>query len=263
MKELIRKFFRSLGLSVTKLSSPNPLTPQLHKTIRELRYVLENELDHLGDEKPREVELIARLDGTQPTEAYYIIDALRSVKGLEGDVCEMGVAQGFTSALIANEIIDGDKKLWLYDSFEGLPMPTEKDKLIDDIFNLGSIEQYHKTMKHSQDSVVSNLRFVDFPNERTAVVPGFIEDLDDEQKLPNMVSFAYLDFDFYEPIKLGLEKLHPKMNVGGKFVVDDYGFFSSGVKTAVDEFLQEHPGYEFTNPVKSAGKFCVLTKRSS
>src|SRR5450755_2563393 len=75
-------------------------------------------------------ELLAKLLGTQLSEAVYIINCLHRSLKLPGDVCEFGIAQGATSALLANEIRDTDKLLWLFDSFEGLPTPTEKDSLI-------------------------------------------------------------------------------------------------------------------------------------
>jgi len=85
---------------------------------------------------------MVQLMGTQLSEALHVVAHLNRTLHLEGDVCEFGVAQGATSALIANEIRETNKKLWLFDSFEGLPRPTEQDILIDDIFNLGSIEKY-------------------------------------------------------------------------------------------------------------------------
>jgi len=50
------------------------------------------------------IKLLARLLGTPPSEAYFIVQALGKCKDVSGDVCEFGVAQGETSALIANEI---------------------------------------------------------------------------------------------------------------------------------------------------------------
>ena len=80
--------------------------------------------------------------GTNLVEALFLLNELSQAMHLDGDVCEFGIAQGATSALIGNEIRNTSKALWLFDSFEGLPRPTEKDKLIDDIFSLGSIEKY-------------------------------------------------------------------------------------------------------------------------
>ena len=48
------------------------------------------------------IALMGRLLGTQPPEAYAIVQALQYTRDVPGDVCEFGVAQGETSALIAN-----------------------------------------------------------------------------------------------------------------------------------------------------------------
>ncbi len=92
-------------------------------------------------------KLLTRLIGTPPSEAYFIVQALAQCKDINGDVCEFGVAEGATSALIANEILlSGNKLLHLFDSFEGLPKPSQKDRLKDDILSLGSMEAYAGTM---------------------------------------------------------------------------------------------------------------------
>src|SRR3989442_389218 len=66
------------------------------------------------------VELLAQLLGTEVSEGLYILNYLHKSLAIEGDACEFGVAQGATSALLANEIRDTRKKLWLFDSFKGL-----------------------------------------------------------------------------------------------------------------------------------------------
>ena len=91
--------------------------------------------------------------GTPPSEAYFLVRFLYATKDIEGDVCEFGVVQGMTSKLIANEIKESSKNLHLFDSFEGLPEPTEKDQLKDDIFNLGSMQAYTCVMSNPQNSV--------------------------------------------------------------------------------------------------------------
>ena len=98
-------------------------------------------------------KLLARLLGTPPSEAYYIIESLSKTKSVDGDVCEFGVAQGETSTLIANEIVTSEKKLHLFDSFKGLPKPTIKDELKDNIFSLSSMEDYAGTMLCSKEMV--------------------------------------------------------------------------------------------------------------
>lgn len=206
-------------------------------------------------------ELLAKLLGTQLSEAVYIINYLHQSLKLPGDVCEFGIAQGATSALLANEIRATDKLLWLFDSFEGLPKPTEKDALINDIFGLGTIEKYQGTMAYGVNEVLERLRAISYPPARVKIVPGFIENTISLVDLPDRVCFAYVDFDFYEPILIALNYLNKHLPKGGCIVVDDYGFFSSGAGAAVDEFLTAHPSqYDFVLPDKSAGHFAILSK---
>jgi hypothetical protein len=180
---------------------------------------------------------------------------------LPGDVCEFGIAQGATSALLANEIRDTDKLLWLFDSFAGLPKPTEKDTLIDDSFGLGTIEKYQGAMMYGINEVLERLRAISYPSSRVKIVPGFIENTISLVDLPDKVCFAYVDFDFYEPILIALNYLNEHLSMGGCMVVDDYGVFSSGAGAAVDEFLAAHPSqYDFVLPHKSAVHVVILSK---
>ena len=204
--------------------------------------------------------------GTPPSEAYFIIHALAKCKSNSGDVCEFGVAQGETSALIANEIRPGEKILHLFDSFEGLPKPSEKDQLIDDIFSLGSIEAYKGTMACPEDMVRARLDAISFPLQRVHIHKGFIDKvLTEDSNLPKKISFAYVDFDFYNPIKITLNFIHDVSSAGTIIIVDDYGFFSAGAKTAVDEFLEEmntsETTYDCIVPDSRFGHFAVLTKK--
>ena len=176
-----------------------------------------------------------------------------------------GVAQGETSALIANEMRSRDAILHLFDSFEGLPMPTERDQLKDDIFALGSMAAYAGAMSCPEEMVRTRLRAISFSPQRFVIHKGFIDQvLREDTTLPSRVSFAYVDFDFYEPIRLALAFLHQTTSPGSIIVVDDYDFFSTGVKTAVDEFVaQENSGgshYERIVPDSRYGCFAILTK---
>lgn len=208
-------------------------------------------------------ELLAQLLGTQLPEAIYVINYLHQSLKLPGDVCEFGVAQGATSALLANEIRHTEKLLWLFDSFEGLPRPTEKDTLIHDIFSLGTMEKYAGTMAYGADEVLERLRAISYPPARVKIVPGFIDNTISQGDLPERVCFAYVDFDFYEPILIVLNYLNEHLSRAGCIVVDDYGFFSSGAATAVNEFLAAHSSeYDLVLPDESAGHFVILCKRT-
>lgn len=210
-------------------------------------------------------ELLAKLIGTPVSESMYILGCLHESLHLDGDVCEFGIAQGATSALLANEIQMTQKHLWLFDSFKGLPRPTDKDVLINDIFNLGSMEKYEGTMACYIHEVQNKLQDIGFPPSRTKIVSGFIEETIKYKELPKKVCFAYIDFDFYNPIMVALRFLNDSLSNGGSVVIDDYGFFSAGAKTAVDEFVEKNNSrYEVIFPYKFASKstpFCILRKK--
>jgi O-methyltransferase len=216
---------------------------------------------NLPRRKGREV-LLNDLIGTTVSEAIYIISALHESLQNPGDICEFGVAQGATSRLLAAEIQSlPERNLWLFDSFEGLPAPTREDKLIDDIFKLGSMDRYQGTMASPESEVLGKLDGIGFPRDRTKVKKGWVKDSIASGELPEQIAFAYVDFDFYEPIKDALEFLDKRMRPGSRIVVDDYGFFSEGAQLAVDQFVaRSAPRYEFELPLPLAGHFCLLRK---
>jgi O-methyltransferase len=229
-----------------------PLVREMHDALRALHFP---ELP----ERPGRIELMAKLLGTGISEAMYILAELDATLADAGDVCEFGVAQGATSALIANEIRDTPKTLWLYDSFTGLPKPSPKDQLKDDIFRLGSMEKYEGQMRCDSEEVETRLAQINFPRERYRVRRGLVHETLREDNGPAQVCFAYVDFDFYEPIAHALDYLDRHLSANGRIVVDDYDFFSTGAKTAVDEFIARHGGkYELIKPAPFAGHFCLL-----
>jgi O-methyltransferase len=206
-------------------------------------------------------ECLANLTGTPAFQALFILDSLHRTKCIQGDICEYGVAQGRTSALIAATLNQSgsDKRLWLYDSFEGLPKPSTKDALLHDLYGLGDMARYEGMFSIPEDFVQAELDRSGFPRDRVTICKGWIEAVTLPTRSPPMISFAYLDMDFYQSTKDVLSLLIERMSVGGIAIVDDYEFFSSGVKTAVDEITSEFPGaFKLERPFDD--KFAVLTR---
>jgi O-methyltransferase len=211
--------------------------------------------------RPNRVKLMCELMGTAAAEAMYLVNCLHESMAVPGDVCEFGVAQGATSAMIANEMSDSSRTLWLFDSFKGLPRPTEKDVLIDDIFGLGAMHKYEGEMACGTGQVTRRLAAIEFPAERVRIVPGFISRDERVKAFPEQVCFAYVDFDLYEPVCAALALLQSKLSVGGTILVDDYGYFSEGARTAVDEFVLAHGDeFDMVLPPAFAGQFCMLRR---
>jgi hypothetical protein len=212
---------------------------------------------------PARAAVLYDLHGTTIGEGLYITAHLhRALAAVPGDVCEFGCNEGATSRLLASEIrADPTRTLWLFDSFEGLPEPSAKDRLIDDIAGLGSMGRYRGLMRAREDQVRDKLALVPFPPERTRIIKGWIDRTLATPDVPKQVAFAYVDFDFHDPIALALEFLDRTMAPGGAAVVDDYGFFSEGAQLAVDDFVAHAGGrWRLAMPLPEAGKFCVLEK---
>jgi asparagine synthase (glutamine-hydrolysing) len=72
------------------------------------------------------------------------------------------------------------------------------------------------------------------------------------------IAFAHIDCDWYEPVRLCLERIYPILSIQGYLVLDDY-YDYGGCKKAVDEFLITHENLVI---VKSEANL-VLQKRSA
>jgi hypothetical protein len=269
LKSATRKALSVLGYQITR--SDTLPAPRISENFLNLAQAYEQRLNEMlgknliapNDLRPR---LLSRLLGTPPSEAYFIVQALAETRDVEGDVCEFGVAQGETSALIANEIrASNSKTLHLFDSFEGLPTPSARDSLKDDIFSPGSMGAYAGTMSCPEAMVWARLRAISFPEERVVVHRGYFEKcVLEDARLPRRVSFSYVDFDLYEPTRLVLDFLHTVTAGRAIILIDDYDFFSTGVKAATDEFVELHNGsrrlYEKTVPDTRYGHMAILKR---
>jgi len=203
---------------------------------------------------------LARLTGTSLLEGCYILKALRDTREVSGDWCEYGVATGRTSAMLA-QAINKPRTLWLYDSFEGLPAPhASKDVLIDDLYNKGSMAAYQGMLSFPEQIVRGELSAVRSGDDWFKIMKGWITAESLPTISPAQVAFAYLDMDFYQSTLDVLVMLLERMPKGGVAIVDDYGQFSEGVRTAVSEVMAANPGaWSLDHPFSS--KFVVLTRQ--
>lgn len=150
--------------------------------------------------------------------AHYLLQTSK----LDGAMVEFGCNAGRTAALMA--CVCPEKELWLYDSFQGLPKPTEKDggQFAEGIMKATSLDvrQFFGGHELKQPQVVS----------------GWFEDISTEQ-MPEKISFAHLDCDLFESTDVSLYLTLRRMVRGGVIVVDDYGWeVTPGVKAAVSAY---------------------------
>ena len=261
LRHHIKRAASNFGLEVMTPRGRQDLERGNYTVIDEyIRLLARTRAVRLSD-NPARTALLSKLVGTGVGEGSHLIACLAAVRDLPGDVCECGVGSGATSALLANELRGSGKVLWLYDTFAGLPSPTVEDELIDDIDHLGSMSAYTGRMSHPEVEMRGRMKELGIDPAAFRVMPGLFDTTITADRLPRQVCFAYVDFDFYAPIKAALEKLSPILTPGGVIIVDDYGFFSKGAQTAVDEFLASHTDlFEIEVPDYCADHFAILRR---
>ena len=170
-------------------------------------------------------------DQVSEKETAKIIELASSCLDLEGDYVEMGCYKGDTSLILADILFSRPRRprLYIYDSFEGLPEKTELDEsALGRDFKRGELGVTKREVKQ---------RFLKAGLPVPVIKKAWFKDLKPED-LPEKIAFSFLDGDFYESIKDSLRLVAPKMASGGVLVVHDYSNPAlPGVSKAVDEFV--------------------------
>jgi O-methyltransferase len=158
---------------------------------------------------------------------------------VDGDLVEVGCNEGQSSVLIAKIInsFNSNKKLHVYDSFEGLPSARIEDG-----------NSYKKgDLATSQDVFMNN--FKSHGLELPMIHKGWFDDTL-PRALPERICFAHLDGDLYDSILVSLKYVYPRLSEGAVCLIDDYcepninpdGWnHLPGVKKACDEFMADKP----------------------
>lgn len=170
-------------------------------------------------------------DQVSEKETERILELAQECLDISGDFVEMGCYKGDTSLLLAEIVKASEKKLWIYDSFEGLPEKKEVDKSVMGVlFRGGELAVTKREVKQ---------RFLRANLPVPVIKKAWFSELV-ENDLPEQIAFAFLDGDFYESIKDSIKLVAPKMSDGGVMVVHDYTNPAlPGVKRAVDEWMQK------------------------
>lgn len=163
-----------------------------------------------------------------------------SKSGIEGDFVECGVWRGGSSMLSALTLIslnDLKKKIYLYDTFEGMPEPTDKDIDIQGVPYSKLWEKEKEILSVSLDEVKQNMLSTGYPENNISLIKGMVEDTLPETA-PDNISLLRLDTDFHDSTYHELVHLYPRLSPGGVLIIDDYGHFK-GARSATDQYFSE------------------------
>lgn len=183
---------------------------------------------------------------TAPEKLNALILATRYVArhGVPGDIVECGVWRGGSMQAVARTLIEaGDtgRHLHLYDTFEGMPPPTERDRRHDgrsaaDLLATNARDAGVWAVA-TLDDVREGLRETGYPQDNIHFHPGRVEETV-PAVMPDRISILRLDTDWYESTRHELRHLYPRLSPGGVLLIDDYGWWE-GARQAVDEWLAE------------------------
>ena len=164
-------------------------------------------------------------------ETEKILNLCKDCFETDGDVVEFGCYEGDTSLEFAKILRKTDKKLWIYDSFEGLPEKSKFDQSgLGENFQAGALAVSKRTVK---------LRFLRAELPVPLIKKAWFSDLTPDD-LPEKICFAFLDGDLYESIRDSLRLVEDKIPKNGIIVVHDYNNPAlPGVAKAVDEWLDK------------------------
>lgn len=174
-----------------------------------------------------------------------VYELLKETLDIPGDVFEFGCWHGSNLMFMAKVLNlfrpNSHKRVFGFDGFEGLQTFAEKDE--QDIKSmqgayLGNEEILRKAiLLFGMESWVHLIK-----GDAQVTIPKF-----DAEFQHTLVSFAYIDFDLYEPCKVALAFLASRLSPGGIVAFDEALLdFWPGEGIALREFIEDWVHAKFT-----------------
>jgi O-methyltransferase len=195
---------------------------------------------------------------TSPERVFALIQAVRYIihNNIPGDIVECGVWKGgsmMAAAMTLLQLNSTERCLYLFDTFEGMTPPGEKDVNYQGIPAseiLAQVQCYAP-----QDEVEIAVRRVGYDTAKIRFVKGRVEDTIPDQA-PAVISLLRLDTDWYESTRHELIHLFPRLAKGGVLIIDDYGHWQ-GARHATDEYLSHANASLLLNRIDYTGRIGV------
>jgi hypothetical protein len=201
------------------------------EVVKKARYT--DEERQLGQNWPVQADTmigLKRLDNIQ-----FCVESVLN-ENIPGDLIETGVWRGgasiFMRAILAAYGAT-DRRVFVADSFEGLPEPDEEKYPLDK----GDDLYTYRILAVSKEEVEQNFRKYDLLDEQVVFLKGWFKDTLPVAPIEKLAVMR-LDGDLYESTMDALVNLYPKLSDGGYCIVDDYALKTC--KPAVDDFRREH-----------------------
>jgi len=203
----------------------------------------------VGRDWPTEAETMVGIERLAHLESC-VGEVLRN--GIPGDLVETGVWRGGASILMRAVLkVYGDleRKVWLFDSFEGLPVADPDQYPADRNDRLSSLSAY---LGVSLEQVRTNFARYGLLDDQVRFVKGWFKDTVPGAPV-DKIAVLRLDGDMYESTIQVLEGLYSKVSPGGFVVVDDYVL--GNCRAAVQDFRNKYGIVEGIQRIDWTGVF--------
>jgi O-methyltransferase len=222
------------------------------------------------DELRATIKRVRRYTMTSPQRLGALCDGVEYLGrgGIDGAFVECGVWRGgsmMAAALTLLRLGDTERDLYLFDTFSGMPEPSEHDRSSAyDPYPLH--ERWRRQSRGSEASMWSavpleevraNLLSTGYPAERIHLVAGMVEHTLPAEA-PERIAMLRLDTDWYASTKHELEQLYPRLVPGGVLIVDDYGHYE-GARKAVDDYFDDLGEALLLNRIDYTGRIAIRT----
>ena len=206
---------------------------------------------------------------TSPERLYALIQAVRYVASarIPGDLVECGVWRGgsmMAAALTLIECGDRTRELHLYDTYEGMSAPGERDMDADGRSAATLLRKERRSDPRSVwclaglAEVRTALHGTGYDAARMHFVQGKVEETI-PARAPERIALLRLDTDWYESTRHELEHLYPRLSAGGVLIIDDYGHWA-GCRQAVDEYFASRNLHVLLSRVDYSGRVAIKTE---
>ena len=155
-----------------------------------------------------------------------------------GDLVECGVWRGGASILMRAVLAaygDETRRVWLADSFAGVPPPDTAHYKQDKGINL---YRAAGVLAVSEEQVRANFERYGLLDDRVRFLPGWFKDTLQDAPI-DRISLLRLDGDLYESTIQALDALYPRLSAGGFCIVDDYHPIKA-CEQAVTDYREAH-----------------------
>ncbi len=151
-------------------------------------------------------------------------------------VVECGVWKGGASFALMG-LLPECSEFHLFDSFEGLPEPTERDGLRASQLSKENLFVNGRNYS-SEDEVIDSIIEFGF-SDRAKVHKGWFDETVRPENIHRPIGLLRLDGDWYDSTRVVLDRLFAFVAPGGLVILDDY-FDWPGCSQAVHDFLSKN-----------------------